>query len=497
MQDQGKRCTEGILRGGRGRLFITGRRSIRIPFIRAVRVLCVAVVSGTFFVGSVKAPQDLSIAAAQEQTQAQGTASSTDVAAQRAALEAQLAEYEKQIEETQKTIDEYRKKGGTLQSEIYRLNAEISKYNLEIKALNLSISQLNNSINDTQRQINNTENKIDAHKRALSAGLQRIYETDRESLMEILLANNQLSDFFGQLNNIALVQDNLRVSLENITKLRQDLLDQKNQLSTQKDDTENLRAIQQAQKNNIQATQNQKRMLLKETKGQESAYQKVLAKKRASAAEIRSRIFELLGGGQLTFEKAYDFAKLASQATGVRPALILAILNRESLLGKNTGRCSYTTAMHPTRDVPYFLDLLKALKIDPDSDFAKVSCPNQHGTYGGAMGPAQFIPSTWKIYADRITAVTGHAPPNPWNNSDAFTATAIYMSDLLNSSSCKSYAEANKNAVSYQTLLERCAAAEYYAGGNWYTYRFWYGDPVVQQANSYEDDIAVLEKNGG
>ena len=150
--------------------------------------------------------------------------------------------------------------------------------------------------------------------------------------------------------------------------------------------------------------------------------------------------------------------------------------------------------MHPTRDTPYFLELLKRLNIDPASEFAKVSCANQHGSYGGAMGPAQFIPSTWKLYESKITAVTGNNPPNPWNNSDAFAATAVYIKDLLASKSCVDYATENKGAASYQTLTERCAAAKYYAGGSWYTYRFWYGDPVVQQANAYEDDIAVLNK---
>ena len=108
------------------------------------------------------------------------------------------------------------------------------------------------------------------------------------------------------------------------------------------------------------------------------------------------------------------------------------------------------------------------------------------------MGPAQFIPSTWKLYADEISKVTGNKPANPWNNSDAFVATGLYIQDLLGSQSCKSYAAANQNVLPYQSLLERCAAAKYYAGGNWYTYRLWYGQPVVDKANQFEQDIAVL-----
>lgn len=412
---------------------------------------------------------------------------------ERRALEAQLADLEKQIEDNQHTIDQYQKQGKSLKNEIGVLNAKIAKLNLQIKAVNVTLAKLASEITTTQANINKTEGNIDTHKDAISQTIRELYESDRQGLVEVMLAKNRLSDFFGYVNDVTRVQENLRVALAEIVQLRQDLLVQKEELSTQKDDAENLRAIQQAQKAGVQSTQTQKTQLLNVTKGKESEYQKLQLKTKASAAQIRSRIFELLGGGELTFEKAYEYARLAEGATGVRAALILAVLNRESLLGKNTGRCSYTTAMNPTRDTPYFLDLLKRLSIDPTSEFAKVSCPNKHGTYGGAMGPAQFIPSTWKLYESTIARVTGNNPPSPWNNADAFAATAVYMKDLLASGSCKDYANANKNIASYQTLIERCAAAKYYSGSNWYTYRFWYGDPVVAQANDYEDDIKVLK----
>ncbi len=429
-------------------------------------------------------------AQAEEESQPQ----EEDITAQeRSELEQQLAELEQEIDKHQQTIEEYKKQGSTLKTEINVLNSRISKLNLQVRALNLSISKLNQNINETQRQINQTENAIDSHRDALAESLRTLYDTDRRGLAQILLANETLSDFFGSINDLALVQDNLRIALTEITRLRQDLLTQKEELALEKSDTENLRLIQNQQRQSVQSTQDDKEYLLQVTRGRESEYQKLLAKTQATAAQIRTRIFELLGGGELTFEKAYEYARLAESATGVRAALILAILHRESLLGKNVGRCSYETAMHPTRDIPYFLDLLGRLDIDPTSKFAKVSCANQHGSYGGAMGPAQFIPSTWKIYESKIAAVTGNNPPSPWNNSDAFTATAVYIEDLLDSSSCRSYASENQHLVAYQTLLERCAAAKYYAGGNWYRYRFWYGDPVVTKANEFEGDIRVLQ----
>src|SRR3989344_3370422 len=433
------------------------------------------VFSGFLFLSSVQAPQILERVSAQNQSD---TSSPED----RQALEDQLADLERQIEEHQKTIESYQKQGKTMTSEIKSLNAKLAKQNLQIKAINLNLAELNTNINETQRQINRSENNIDEHKTALSKAIRTIHESDSQSLAEILLATRQISDFFGNLTNIALVQTNLRTSLEEIIKLRQELVEKKEDLALQKDDVENLKAIQEAQRRGVSQTQSEKSNLLKVTKGKESEYQKILTKTKETAAQIRTRIFELLGGGELTFEKAYDYARLAEGATGVRAALILGVLSRESLLGKNVGRCTYKTAMHPTRDVPYFLELLDKLGINSDSEFAKVSCANADGAYGGPMGPAQFIPSTWRIFESEISKITGNNPANPWNNSDAFTATALYL---------KKYGADSKNSAS-----EKKAAAIYYCGNNWQRYACsYYAGKVVESAAKFQKDIDILNAN--
>lgn len=414
---------------------------------------------------------------------------------QRRALEAQLEELEKQELEYEKTLLEYKKQGNTLKSEIGTLNTKIAKLKLQIKTVTVNLAKVDQDISETQQKINRTENKIDTHLDALTKSIRTLNETDRENMLTLLLSQQQLSDFFGNVTDVLLVQQNIEISLEDIVKLRGELLEEKEELSANKEQIENLRLIQLSQQKQVEATQKEKTQVLNATKGKESEYQKLLTQTRETAAQIRSRIFELLGGGELTFERAYNYAKIAESATGVRAALILAILDRESLLGKNVGRCTYQTAMHPTRDVPYFLDLLGRLGIDPSSAAAQVSCPNQHGTYGGAMGPAQFIPSTWKLYESKIANVTGNNPPSPWNNTDAFVATGVFMKDLIESASCQSYGEANKNVLPKQTLVERCAAAKYYSGGNWYTYRLWYGQPVVDRANKFEEDIRILKNS--
>ena len=477
-------------------------------FARTIGVVCAAGIL-LFNFSSVQAPATRTLYAAEHDAdESSEEKSPQEVAAERKQLEEQLLELEEEMAEQQKIIEEYRGKGQTLKGEINQINAQIYKLNLQIKAVTLSLQKLDRDIYETQRGINNTQNQIEQHKDALAASIQSLYETDNQTMVTILLQNDRISDFFNGINDLLLIQNNIRLSLDDIVSLRQELIEQKQELNLEKDDIESLKRIRENRKYNLNKTQANRTQLLKITKNKESEFQNLLAETRKTAAQIRSRIFRLIGGGELTFESAYELARLAEGATGIRAAMTLAILDRESLLGKNVGRCTYETAMHPKRDIPVFKVILSTLQIDPNSLVARVSCPNAHGSYGGAMGPAQFIPSTWAIYGgykkeggvwkynadkDLIGNVTGNKPSNPWSNTDAFIATASYIKDLYNSSSCRDYGIQYKHILPQQMLQERCAAAKYYAGKRWWTYRFWYGDAVVNKANEFQKDIEVLQ----
>lgn len=397
---------------------------------------------------------------------------------QRKTLEDDLQKYEKQIEEYETTIANLKKEGKTLDSEISRLNAKISKLNIQIKVIALNIKKLDNEIGATETKISAKEKEIDFNKKSLSLILQNIYENENKKTIEIFLANPRFSDFFTDLNSLVMVQDNVKKVLQEIVGLKEKLVEEKETLAVERADAQELKNYVDSQKNTVSKTQAEKNNLLKITKGKESEYKKVLTETKKTAAEIRKQIFKFLGGGELNFEEAYKLARVAEKATGVRAALILAVLDRESALGKNVGKCDYKIAMHPTRDIPIFLKIVEELGLmnNLQNGILKVSCANTDGPFGGAMGPAQFIPSTWNIYKNKIAEITGSNPPNPWKNSDAFVATALYLKD----------AGAAGN--------EKIAAAKYYCGARWnrYVCTNVYGQKVVEKANKFEDDIEIL-----
>ena len=454
-------------------------KTIRIPLTRFLRY---AVIGGAFLFfifGLANAPA--SVTNASDATTQSASASSTlDPNTERTQLEAQLQDLQGQIDQYEGQIASYQKQGKTLNGEISTLNAKIAKLNLQIQATTLTIKQLNSQIADTQSQIVVTQADIANKKTAIQGLMNSLYEQDHVSLIQAFLQNPRISDFWQNTQNITLLQDNLRAAVAQITDLQSQLQDQEQQFEASKADAASAQVYQQSQASEISATKSQKTQLLAETKGQESKYQALLVQTQATAAQIRNRIFQLLGGGQLSFEDAYQYAKLASNATGIDPSFILAILDHESALGQNVGKCSYPKAMSPS-NIPIFLQITQSLNLDPNTML--VSCANADGAYGGAMGPAQFLPTTWMLYAANISKVTGDNPPSPWSNSDAFVATALYLKDGM--TGCQS-------VYSSLTSQERCTAAKYYAGSRWRNYLWTYGEAVVERAQGFASDIQTI-----
>jgi len=404
------------------------------------------------------------------------TAFSQSSEEERKNLESELDKLETEIDTYEKSIMGLQLERKTLDQALKLLNAQISKINLQIKATNIQLQKLDTKIVSLQKNIVYTGNDIDRIKILLASSLRQIYSDDEQSIVEMMLKNEKLSDLFNNINALTVIQDEVRKSLDQLIESKTNLIVQKDTISLERQDVLNLKSIQNQQKAELDSKIKEKNDLVKATKGQESKYQDLLTKTKQTAAQIRSRIFTLLGGGELTFGEAYKLADFAEDQTGVRAALILAVMSRESNFGQNVGKCNWKTAMHPTRDQQKFLDMMAELNIDPES--VNVSCANKDGAYGGAMGPAQFIPSTWVMYKDRIAKVTGNNPPSPWRNIDAFAATALYLKDM--------------GAANQSYASERKAAAMYYAGSRWRSYLYSYGQWVVEKAQKFEEDIKYL-----
>jgi len=409
-------------------------------------------------------------------------------------LEQQLAEINRQIAQYEAELKQTQSQKTTLTNKINQLKKEQSKIELQIKSTNLQISQLETKIENTRNSLQATEKQLAEIKNQISQNIQLLDEKEQQPLLITLLSKNNLSDLFFELQSLNSLSDNLTSLLKNLEIIKIEYQEQQQSYEAQQEDAKNLLAIKTLQQKDLSSKANEQAKILEETKGKEAAYQAMLADSKKKAEQIRNRIYELLGvGKQISFGEAVEVANWASSQTGIRPAFLLAILTQESDLGKNIGQCylkdpltgdgvgkntgrKFERVMNPKRDVPIFLQITKELGLDPYN--TQVSCPMSFG-WGGAMGPAQFIPSTWQLYKTKLSSILGKTP-NPWDIRDSFLAAALLLKD--------------NGAKNGDVNSEWKAAMLYFSGSLDPKYSF-YGDNVMAIAEKYQQDINTLNKN--
>lgn len=412
---------------------------------------------------------------------------------QRAALQAQLDQIEREIATNQGSLTELQRQRTTLERDIGILDAKIKQTQLQIKQSDLTLRKIGTDIDDKHQAIRSVDTKLAREQQSLAQILRETRAIDEMSIPEMILSGAPLSDFFAEIDSFEQVQRSLGESFKRLAGLRTDLSTRKQELEEKQTEAEQVRQAQVLEKQVIQQNESQKKNILAVTKGQEKTYQQLIADKKKQAAAIREALFGLRDSAAISFGTAYEYAKQASAATGVRPALILAILTQESNLGQNVGSCYVTNidtgagvgknsgkvfrnVMKAPRDTLPFQSITESLGRDWSN--TPVSCPQSVG-YGGAMGPAQFIPSTWVLYKDRIARATGQSTPDPWDGRAAVAATAFLMAD--------------NGAANTTRAGERRAALKYFAGANWNkSANAFYGDNVMDIADRIQGEIEII-----
>ena len=410
-----------------------------------------------------------------------------------ASVQDDIAARQKQIDELQKQIDDYQLqiaetsgKAKTLSGEISRLTATIQKFQLEIKSLALSIQQTDGAIKSTQESIEQTERDIETRKLALGESIRSINSIDKQKLTLVFFEHDQISDFFNNVRQVQDAQATLRNNIIAMKELKITLEQRDDELRQKKTELQTLKSFQQGQKADLDQQKSYKDKILKVTKGEEQKYQELVKKNQRDIEAIRAQITYLQQAG-ISVEDVLKYGELAAIRVGIRSSYLIAVLEVESKLGQNVGRCnragdppekSYRAIMKPDRDIEPFIQITQQLGLPTDT--TAVSCPQfvngkQYG-WGGAMGPAQFIPSTWMGYRDEVARITGRSPANPWNIEDAFTAAAAKL--------------ARGGATDKTRASEVAASKAYYSGKSTCSTA-----PCNNYANAIQNKAAIIEQN--
>jgi len=412
-----------------------------------------------------------------------------DTLSQQAQLQQQLQQIQQQIADFQQQLTQVQGQKNTMANKIKSLQKQQAVLNLQIQATNLQVNQLGGQITDTENSISQNSQKSLDLKNQVAVIIRTISQNDAYPFLYTAIAGQKLSDVFNDYEDYSQISKSLSGIITQLKETNGQLQAQQQQLTDAQTAAQNLLAIKVLQQSQLAGSVTDQNTLLQQTKGKEADYQIVINDSKKQAAAIAGRIYQLLGiTTQVTFGDAYKIAQWAQGGTGIEPAFLLAVLTQESNLGQNVGTCnrpgdppskSYKVVMKPDRDIQPFLDITSSLGLDPD--VTPVSCPmhDKNGKqlgWGGAMGPAQFIPSTWVAYKDKVGQLNGRGLASPWDIRDAFAASAIKL--VAGGANGTDQGEWN-------------AAMRYFSGSTNTAYRF-YGDSVMALTAKYRSDITSL-----
>jgi membrane-bound lytic murein transglycosylase B len=132
--------------------------------------------------------------------------------------------------------------------------------------------------------------------------------------------------------------------------------------------------------------------------------------------------------GRRLLTEHWSTLKRIEKQYGVQAQYIVSLWGMETSYGRNTGGfdiiASLATLAYDGRRGDYFrTELIKALKILQDGHVAR---EDFKGSWAGAMGQVQFMPSSWKAYA---VDDDGDGHRDIWTSkADAFASAANYLS---------------------------------------------------------------------
>lgn len=208
-------------------------------------------------------------------------------------LQNQISDRNSRLKEIEKEIASYqtelKKVGGeknTLQKAITQLELERKKVNADISYTQNKIGATDLELNKLSIEIDDTEKSIALNKKAIGETIQALNETDDNSLIEVLLQYDNLSDFWRKIDELEQVRSVMSEKIETLVS-EMALLDSQYDTHTRKrSDLLSLKEQYSDQNEVLVGNKAEKSKLLTATKNEEAEYQKLLSQKKSEYEQI-------------------------------------------------------------------------------------------------------------------------------------------------------------------------------------------------------------------
>lgn len=193
-----------------------------------------------------------------------------------AELRAKTQALEDKIKKNKEILEEKENQVDTLENKVNALQAEINiaSDKIEVTAI---------KIRDLKRKLKQATEELERQKAILSENLRTLYIEGDVSTLELIFSAENFGEFFQEQQYLERLKISVQDSADKIKALKE-------RIESEKKKQEKLQSQQKAQRNLLASKRNEQQQLLNKTRGEEHAYQNLVANLRDQLHEAQKEL---------------------------------------------------------------------------------------------------------------------------------------------------------------------------------------------------------------
>lgn len=145
-------------------------------------------------------------------------------------------------------------------------------------------------INKLILEIGNTQTDIEKNEAAIAETIRRLYKSDKVTMIEAMLQNEHLSEFWSTLQTLERVRNSMNVRVANLVELQTTLTKKRDETSERRGELLTLKNQYSDQNSVLTNNKAESSQLLVATKNEEANYQTLLKQKKAAKDQIEKEM---------------------------------------------------------------------------------------------------------------------------------------------------------------------------------------------------------------
>lgn len=207
----------------------------------------------------------------------------------------ELNQIEKQILDKRNLLTSTKKQETNVLNEIKKLENDLAKTKKELSKLEGQLAEVTESIATATRELKEAEEKLAQRQDYLGRRLRAIHENGTVSLLDVLLAANDFSDFVNRYSFLqAIVQQDVQL-LHQVKAEKAQIAERKQKLETQQVQLTKITQATAEKRSAVETRTNEREKLLSQIQKDRKAYEAALNELEKTSRELETIIRNLSG----------------------------------------------------------------------------------------------------------------------------------------------------------------------------------------------------------